>query len=101
MFFVHRFLYVYLLSVYTRNILSFFFSFLQNGTIITFAAPFHVIKKSPDNNTIYKVLYKRHFMEIDGTKKRKEQTKKPILINNASSWPISHRKWHVLNAIGT
>lgn len=51
--FVHRFcINARLLTVYSKKNLS-FFSFLQNGTVISFAAPFDAIKKTPNNNTIY------------------------------------------------
>lgn len=50
-------------------------------------------------------------MEIDGTKKKtknkmqtdQESTDKKVksYINNASTWPILHGKWYVLNVIGT
>lgn len=95
LYFCTSFLYVYLYSVYTKNILS-FFSYPKRTSN-------RICKKSPSSNNKHNnnntpctndILWK--WM----VRKKREQTQKPILINNASAWPILHGKWHVLNAIG-
>lgn len=76
------------------------FSSIQNGLVITFAKNHPTASKPAVAAAAPFIAAYTNDISWKSMGHEKEQTTKPILINNASLWPILHGKWHVLNAIG-